>query len=311
MVRIEEGVSLASLGSFHIGGAARYVAYPKTDEDMREAIAFAAERAVPLLVVGGGTNFLFPDTGFPGLVVHPSALRCEVSGTTLVADAGLPMKDLLETAATHGLSGLEWAGGLPGTVGGAVRGNAGAFGGETKDSVAWVESIAVSTGNIVRRTAAECAFGYRTSVWKTNGGTEIILRAAFDLRPGDVAVIRAAAEEKARYRTERHPMEYPNIGSVFKNVPVASAPGSLVDFAEKAIKQDPFPVIPAAFLISEARLKGLRRGDAMVSEKHPNFVVNIGNATAEDVRALVRDIQLRIRDRFHIELEEEIIVLHA
>ncbi|MFZ3365153.1 MAG: UDP-N-acetylmuramate dehydrogenase, partial [Candidatus Acidiferrales bacterium] len=198
------------------------------------------------------------------------------------------------------------SGGLPGTVGGAVRGNAGAFKGEIKDRIVSVESFDVETLAAVTRGNAACKFGYRSSIFKEKNGREIILRATLNMDGGDARQIAAGIQEKINYRLERHPMEYPNIGSTFKNVDLELVPKIWRNAFAKVIKIDPFPVVPTAYLISEAGLRGMQHGAAMVSPKHPNFIVNLGGATAADVRFLIAEVKEKVFEKYGIRLEEEI-----
>ena len=239
---------------------------------------------------------------------------------------------------------MEWAGGLPGTIGGAVRGNAGAFGGETKDRIVAVMSLHVlsaqfsrasasspraSALKLVRRTNEECRFGYRNSIFKEHDGEEIVVEAVFELTKGDPVEIKRIADERINYRTTRHPIEFPNIGSMFKNIPLSQiyAEGTQ-EYAESIhsglvsilrgsasnprssafpVKHDPFPVIPTACLLAEAGLKGMTHGGAMISPKHPNFIVNVNHATSADVKSLIALVKKTIHEKFGVILEEEVI----
>lgn len=300
-----ENVPLDQFSSYRIGGPARAYYEAKNAEEARAAVAEAQRRGWRLFVLGGGTNLLIDDRGFDGLVLRPNLRVLEAQGTRVRVGAGILVAELLEFLLERGLAGLEWAGGLPGTVGGAVRGNAGAFRGEIKDVTSEVVSLDTQTLATVARSNAECRFGYRHSIFK-EGPREIILTAAFDLREGDAGEIARAIEEKKEYRRRRHPLEYPNIGSIFKNVDLKLAPESVRQLCAHVIKVDPFPVIPTAFLLSEAGLKGLRRGGAMISPKHPNFIVNVDRASSADVRALVFEAKKTVRESFGVDLEEEI-----
>ncbi|MBI3685478.1 UDP-N-acetylmuramate dehydrogenase [Candidatus Azambacteria bacterium] len=308
---MDENVSLKEHSNYRIGGPAKFFVRADDAGSLWAAVAFAKERRVPYFVLGGGTNVLVSDDGFDGVVIKPAIQFLETNDMMVRVGAGVFMSELLEFVAGRGLSGLEWAGGLPGTVGGAVRGNAGAFGGETKDAVKEIISVDVSgtAPKVIRRRGAQCAFGYRNSIFKINNGKEIILEATFELRKGDAKVIRETIEQKIQYRNERHPTEYPNIGSIFKNVPVADVPKELHGAFAHVIKTDPFPVVPTAYLISEAGLRGTRIGGAMVSEKHPNFIVNAGSARADEVKLLIGQVKSAVRKKYGIALEEEVLYL--
>jgi UDP-N-acetylmuramate dehydrogenase len=309
----QRNVKLSAYSNYRIGGAADHFFEARTPEEISSAIIHFRRygKGGGLFILGGGTNLLIGDEGFRGLVLKPRVTGIKIEGDTVRVGAGSSVKELLEATAASGLSGLEWAGGLPGTVGGAIRGNAGAFGGETKDRLIEVWSLDISDKKhkVVKRGNDECNFGYRTSYFKENDGKEIILEALFRLEPGDPAVIRAAIDEKINYRLSRHPMEYPSIGSTFKNVDARFVAPELMEKIAHVVKKDPFPVVPAAHLISEAGLKGVSYGGAMISPKHPNFIVNVLRASSEDVKQIIKLAKVEVHKKFGIVLEEEIIYL--
>lgn len=309
---IQENVQLALYSNFQIGGRARFFIEAFTQDDVRDAVAFAQKQQLPIFVLGLGTNLLIDDKGYDGVVIKASFAELSLVGSVLRVGAGVAMKDLLEFAVTHQLKGLEWAGGLPGTVGGAVFGNAGCFGGEMKDSVSKVVSLALTdtSAQLIERTNQQCEFSYRDSIFKRNvasGASEVILEVVFELQLGDGALLRAAVDEKIAYRQQRQPLEYPNVGSIFKNIDVRTVPAETLKQFEAKIKTDPFPVLPTAVLISAAGLKGFRVGGAMVSEKHANFIVNVGGATASDVKAVMAQVKLELKKQFGVEVEQEVI----
>lgn len=308
-MQFQENVSLKQYSNYKIGGPARYFFAPKTVEELTEAVKKARAEKLPIFILGGGTNLIINDAGFDGLVIKPEVGGLKRKGNLILAGAGVLMSDLLNYVITQSLSGLEWAGGLPGTVGGAVRGNAGAFGGETKDNIKEVVSLDIKDvePNLVKRNREACQFGYRNSIFKINDGHEIVTEAEFELKPGTAAAIKKVIDEKIKYRQERQPLEYPNIGSIFKNVDLHKAPAEVVEACQAVIKTDPFPVIPTAHLINEAGLKNRQVGQAMVSPKHPNFIINLGEATAEDVRALIKVVKTTVKEKFGVDLEEEVI----
>jgi UDP-N-acetylmuramate dehydrogenase len=314
---------LASHSNFNIGGPARFFFAAQSEGEIRDALLEANRLGAPVFILSGGTNVLFADEGFPGLVLKPELKFLKREGGRIFAGAGVLMRDLLNFAAENDLSGLEWAGGLPGTLGGAIRGNAGAFGGEIGDSVESVKSLDRNTLEILERDRKSCGFGYRSSVFRRGesvlmaskqygvasmerGNTEIILEAVLFLGAGESEKIRSAAEEKIRYRKERQPLEYPNIGSIFKNVPVENFKAGLSEELRSHVKTDPFPLIPAATLISQAGLKGKRIGGAAISEKHANFIVNTGGARATDVLGLIDLAKDKVLEKFGVKLEPEV-----
>jgi len=304
-------VELSGFSSYKIGGRAKYFFQPKTVQEIFDCVKKAKEENLPIFILGGGTNLLIDDKGYEGVVIHPELKDIEMDVLTIKVGAGVDMNDLLEFVVENELSGLEWAGGLPGTFGGAVRGNAGAFQGEIKDLIQEVESLDISldTPEFVKRNYGECEFGYRTSVFKKNDGKEIILSAVLKLKKGNRDRIKKAIQEKIDYRNEKHPMQYPNAGSIFKNIDVRKLNEKQLERFKHVMKTDPFPVIPVAYIISEAGLKGKSCGDAMISEKHPNFIINKGKATSEDVKKLISLIKKTVKQKFDIFLEEEVIYL--
>lgn len=312
---ILENISLKKYSNYAIGGTARYFCHAEGLHHITHAISFARKKKIPLFVLGGGTNILFGDGKFKGLIVKPDIRFISVvfalpETVAVSCGAGVLVSDLLALCSTEGFSGLEWAGGLPGTVGGAVRGNAGAFGGEIKDSLISVASVdsAGDAPRIAVRDKQACAFGYRTSIFKELSGKEIIVSATFVLSRATPSAVCVAVNSKIAWRAMRQPLEYPNVGSIFKNVAWDLVPDALKarDDIRKHIKQDPFPVIPAAFLIDQAGLKGVSYGGAMISQKHPNFIVNACGAEADDVRGLVALVKAQVLEKFGIALHEEI-----
>jgi UDP-N-acetylmuramate dehydrogenase len=323
MPQFKENVPLSKFSHYKIGGPARFFFDAKSASEVRWAVKEAKKRKLPVFVLGGGTNVLISDDGFDGLVLHPNIRDIKVKGTTAMVGAGVPMADLLKFAVVHSLAGMEWAGGLPGTIGGAVRGNAGCFGGETKDSVVSVTSFDMKKMKLVTRTMRACAFGYRQSIFKKKNGAEIIMSATFALAKGNKKEIAKVIKERIAYRNERHPMEHPNIGSIFKNVPLRAvhAKGSAqykkalrnasltLRGARFSVKVDPLPVIFAAHLIAESGLRGVSTGGAMISPKHPNFIVNVLGAQSSDVQNLITLAKAEVRKKFGIALEEEVQLL--
>ena len=300
---VEKDVLLAPYTTFGIGGPAKYFFRAKTKQDIVDGVQVAKASKMPFFVLAGGSNVLVSDAGFEGLVIFIENTKHEINETTVISDAGVTVSTLVEETGKRGLAGLEWAGGLPGTLGGAVRGNAGAFGGETKDIVVSVEAVNYE-GEVRMFSNEECMFSYRSSIFKEEGW--VVLSVTLDMKEGNASELQKIAAEHILYREERHPLEYPNAGSVFKNCDFANFPEEFKDQVKEKVKTDPFPVVPTAYIISEADLKGLRVGGAQVSEKHPNYIVNTGKATANDVLELISQVKERVKERFGVDLEQEI-----
>lgn len=310
---LQKNVLLKDHCNYKIGGPADYFFEFKSVVDLIEAIGEYTQidpELKNIFILGRGTNVLFSDDGYRGLVLKNSYEGINRVGESVEVKSGVTIDELLEFLTLESLSGLEWAGGLPGTVGGAVRGNAGAFGGETKDDLVEVESLDMFSLTIKRRNNDECKFYYRDSVYKSGEGkSEIILSAKFALKSGDIDEIKEKTQERIDHRISRHPLEQPNIGSTFKNVPIETVPKDVLEYFEAHIKQDPFPVVPVAKLIVNAGLVGKKIGDAQISEKHPNFIVNLGNAKATDVLDLIDLVKKEVKEKFKISLEEEVMIV--
>ena len=309
MVTIRKNISLARRMHYRIGGKARYFCEPHNARDIVEAVRWAFARRTPFLFLGAGTNMLFSEKGYDGLIMQyvNRSIRKEKDGVRV--SAGTSMRDVVAHYASRGFNDLAWAGGLPGTVGGALFGNAGCFGGEMKDCVISVESIFYdrATGVVERRirSAAECKFAYRDSIFKHNGN-EIIASVLVRATHGDKDAVRAEVERCIAYRERFQPLDHPSAGSTFKNIPVSSVAARVRDEFASAVKVDPFPVIPVAAVLDRLGLKGARIGGAEISEKHPNFFINRNHATFADVVGLIALAKKKAFQRYGIVLEEEI-----
>jgi len=281
---------LAKLTTFKVGGKADYLALPKTPEQLKAALAWGRDQALPITMLGAGSNLLVSDRGLRGLVICTRALRhseFDARSGRVTAAAGEPWSSLAWKAARNGLKGFEWTIGIPGTVGGAVVMNAGAHGGETADILVEAEIVS-SDGGVSALTPTDLAYRYRTS--NLQGSDKIVATATFQLSPGhDPAAIKAATAEDLKQRRTTQPYHLPNCGSVFRNPPGNSA----------------------GRLIQEAGLKGYQIGNAQISTLHANFIVNLGNAKAADVLALIRHAQTVIKERNGISLETEVKIIGA
>lgn len=306
--RIQKNALLKHHTTFKIGGPADYFFIAKKTEDIMNAIKTAKKMKLPVFVLGSGSNLLVSDHGFRGLVIKMdnTPVIKQKSQLVIFAEAGTEMKDLVIFSVNKSLQGLEWAGGLPGTFGGAIRGNAGAFGSEMKDSILQVEAIDNNFA-LKKLLNKQCHFSYRSSIFKKKNWT--VVSATITLKKGNKKELENIAKSHSKYRKERHPLEFPNAGSIFKNVPLSEFSPKLKGNLAGVVKKDPFPVIPTAFLVSEAGLKGTRVGQAAVSEKHPNFIVNLGNAKAKDVLTLIDIVKKKVKKMYGIQLETEVQLL--
>ena len=280
VIRTEEPMSKHT--TFRIGGAAEVFAAPDARE-LPQLLAMAKGADVPVTVIGNGSNLLVGDRGICGLVIEIGERMSEVriEGTILVAGAGALLSKAAQTAAAAGLGGLEFAAGIPGSVGGAVVMNAGAYGGEMKDVLQSVK-VLTEEGELLVLTTEELELGYRHSCVPER--KYIVVEATMELSAKPEEEIRACMAELRAKRAEKQPLEYPSAGSTFKR------PEGY--FAGK--------------LIMDAGLRGYTVGGAQVSEKHCGFVINKGGATAADVRQLMQDVHDRVKEQFDVELEPEV-----
>ncbi len=317
-----QNVPLKKYSNLKIGGNASHFCEFKSKDDLIQILSYWREinpEMDKIFILGSGTNILFSDEGFDGLVIRNCIDFIKREGNIITVGGGSLVETLLNFCTRSSLSGLEWAGGLPGTVGGAIRGNAGAFLGDSSENVKEVESINISSLKTILRNKKECKFGYRQSIFKKGeksrrpGGPlarrEVIISAKFKLKKGNQEEIKRKTQEKIDYRIDRHPLDLPNIGSTFKNVPLNLVSEKVEKEFQASIKLDPFPVIPTAKLLIGAGLKGKVVGGVMISPKHPNFIVNFNNAKAKDVLALISLAKEKVKKKYNIDLEEEIMVV--
>ncbi|MGM9643148.1 MAG: UDP-N-acetylmuramate dehydrogenase [Eubacteriales bacterium] len=278
-------LSLATKSSFRIGGAADIAVFPRTENELAAAVRAVRESGLPLLVVGNGSNILFEDGGYRGAVVFTEKMNeTLVCGNSIIAGAGASFTALALTAKNASLCGLEFAYGIPGSVGGAVVMNAGAYGGEVAQVIDSCRVYDAQTDEFLTLSKDEMKLSYRHTVFSENKDL-ICLSAEFTLKEGNADVIDAKMRELMQRRRDKQPLEYPSAGSVFKR---------------------PAPDLFVGKMIEDSGLKGLTVGGARVSEKHAGFIVNIGGATAADVLELISRVQAVIKSNYGVELECEV-----
>jgi len=300
-VKLDE--PLSKYTTFKIGGPAKYFFIAQSNEDLVRAVTFAKKLKLPFYILGNGSNLLISDSGFNGLVILNKASDILFKkDNKVVADAGVMFTDLINKTIDQGLTGLEWGIGIPGTIGGCVRGNAGAYGGQMADNLIGVEIMKGGKQFVLKNE--QCKFGYRESVFKHNN--DLIISAEFQLHKGDKKQSLAKIKEILKTRNAKLP-EFPSAGSVFKNIMINSENieqiKNLRNLPQEYLERKK---IPAAWLIETLDLKGYKIGDAQISDKHANFIVNIGKATANDVLQLISYIKMKVRDELGIQLREEI-----
>jgi UDP-N-acetylmuramate dehydrogenase len=278
---LAEGVALARHTTFRVGGPAKYFVVPATVEDVREVFASGED----VLVLGAGSNVLVSDAGFDGAVVKICRTMAHVAAHDgeVVVGAGRLLPSLVDSCAEMGLSGMEWAVGIPGTVGGAVCTNAGAFGSATWDLVEYAELV-TADGSRRRARAADVEHGYRFTDFRV-ARPFAVTEVAFRLATSEAARVKTLTEEYRERRGEAQPVGAASAGSVFKNPPDGPSAGELID---------------------KAGMKGKMRGGAVVSTKHANFIVNEGGATAADIYGLIQEVRDAVSAEFGVALELEV-----
>jgi len=279
---VRENVTLAPYTTMRTGGPAALFAEPRNAQQLAHVHQWAQEKGLPLLILGNGSNLLIADSGFDGLVIHLGRALSEVSvfANTLTAQAGASLAAAARAAAQASLTGLEFAAGIPGSIGGAVCMNAGAYGGEIAQVIVSARVLTPEGVRMVSRD--ELSLGYRSSAVMQNGW--IVLEATFELAPGSPDEIKATMADLAARRREKQPLQYPSCGSFFKR-PVGYYAGALIE---------------------QAGLKGYRVGDAQVSEMHAGFVINRGHATSSEIYRLMQEVQCRVQAQFGVTLEPEV-----
>jgi len=279
---VKENVSLRDLSSFRVGGLARYFAEPRTEEELQDIIRCANQIALPFAIIGGCTNILFSDSGYPGVIIRYAANKITQAGTEVICGSGLGLQQLLSYCATNGLSGLEHLSGIPGLVGGAVRGNAGTSAEWINSAVVSIKALDVNTLQMRTLSNPECKFSYRNSLFKENPGY-YITECRFALKKTFEKHVRSRGALYIKNRSAQ-PTGVNSAGCVFKNPPGLSA-GKIID---------------------QLGLKGKTMGGASVSEHHANFIINRGKASASDIIMLISYIKQQVRDKMGIQLQEEI-----
>jgi len=279
---LEEAVPLAPLCAYGVGGPAEFLYRAETTGALAHAVRMARQVGVPVTVLGRATNVLVGDAGLPGLTVLARNAAHTLDGELLMVEAGAELPGLVSELAGHGLAGLEFAGNIPGSIGGAVVGNAGAYGRAMSDVLVGVHLLDGTTEHV--KEPPELDFGYRTSLFKQLPALTV-LSATFCLRDGERGALLEEIARDGELRRSKHPLEYASCGSYFKN---------------------PSRELPAARLIEDAGLKGFTTGKARVSEKHANFLVALPGATASDIVALAAEVKRRVREQSGYELAEEV-----
>jgi UDP-N-acetylmuramate dehydrogenase len=302
-MNIQKNILLKDYTTFKIGGPADYFVIAQSLEDVQKAVAYAKEKNLPILALGGGSNLLVSDAGFRGLVIKLDLQKFDFNDTELTVGAGVLVAYLINKSLEQSLTGLEFLAGVPGTVGGAIRGNAGTYGLAMSDVVT---EITYLDENYQVKTCQqnECNFAYRHSIFKEIKA--IIIEVKLKLAHGDLEAARKLVLERLQYRQNTQPNE-PSAGCIFKNIEFKEV--DIDDIKKRGLVIDQFvkhQKIPTAYLIEQAGLKGYTIGGVQISAKHANYMVNVNQATAEQVVMLISFIKQQIRDKYGIQLQEEV-----
>lgn len=318
-MNVHNDFPLSEILWYRIGGAAKYLLEAQNKEDIFEAFDFIQKNNIKKwFIVGTGSNLLVSDSYFDGAVIHllrkmdPKHIHLTNDGM-VEAFSGELLDDVIHFCFEHSLVGLEWAGGLPGTVGAGVRGNVGAFGSEIKDSLYSTEVLNITNGQrkIAVLRNSDCEFAYRISIVKGNKNM-IVLSAKFQFKQGDALQIEEAKkiyQQNIKYREEKHPLEYPNSGSVFKNIVKPEEVCRVVEVfpdLSESVQSKWHGKVAMAAVIEKLGFPGFQIGNAQVSNKHANFIVNLGGARFMDVFSLIGKIKQKFSETFQFVPEVEI-----
>jgi UDP-N-acetylmuramate dehydrogenase len=306
MISIQENVPLSELTTFKIGGSARYFVAVENEEDVRAAVLWARGKSIPIVVLSGGSNVLISDDGIDALVLYVTSRVNVFEGSRLIADAGCSLLEMIKKASMLGLGGWESLAGIPGSIGGAIRGNAGAFGTEIKDVLESVLAFNTSTFTTETFLNEQCDFSYRHSFFKDNPDW-IILRVTVKLQRVEAEKSLSRINDTIIERERRHLQNVQAAGSFFTNPKAPDVIQAMFEQDKKTQSRE--GRVPAGWLIEKVGMKGAKVGGAIASEQHPNYLVNTGNATAKDVLELARQIKEAVKTRFSITLEEEAAVV--
>lgn len=306
VITIEKNVSLKTYSTFNIGGRSKFFITISNREELIEALRWLHERNIPCYILGGGSNVLISDRGFSGATLKLASDDLKIDGELIYVGAGFLLGKLVNVASKHGLSGIENLAGIPGTVGGAVRGNAGAFGVEIQDTLVSISALHKEELSERQFNKAQCDFKYRNSYFKSHPEW-IITQVTFKLTRGDRDSIERRVHDIIEQREHKHIQNIKSAGSCFIN-PTADSE-TRAQFEHETGAQSHDGRVPAGWLISKAGLRGKIIGDAEASSMHPNYIINRGNASFSDVTALISLIQKRVYARFKIKLQTEVHII--
>jgi UDP-N-acetylmuramate dehydrogenase len=309
---VEKNVLLKKYTTFKTGGPAKYFFVAKTKEDLILAVKTAKKMKLQFFILGSGSNILFSDKGFCGLVIKIQIAGLEKKQNKIVALSGTKLSNLISFAKENNFSGFEWVSGIPGTVGGAIFGNAQAFGCKISDNIESIEALDSKTLKIINFSKKQCKFSLKDSIFKTSlAGRKnlIIISAVFSLVSGTPKKIQEKITEYTNFRKNNQPLNFPSAGSIFINPETNIKNRKLLEKYPELIEFNKKGVIPAGYLIERSGLKGKKIGGAQISEKHANFIINKKNAKSKDVLKLISLVEKKIKKSFGVILKPEIIII--
>ncbi len=320
---IQKDFLLSQILWYKIGGKAKYLLEAQNSEDIKKALDFIEQNKIQkVFVTGLGSNLIFSDDFFPGAVIHIAGLKKPIDNDFKKKDefitvfAGITLDNLIQLSLANNLIGLEWAGGLPGTVGAGIRGNVGAFGKEIKDNLFSVDVLERKNTGYIRKTLkrSDLHFSYRNSLVKENKNL-IIVSVTFELKsanPQSLALARNIYRNNINYREKHHPLEYPSCGSVFKNISASDQVQKIISVwpdTKELVATKWHGKVSMGFIIERLSFSGYRVGNIQVSTKHTNFIVNLGAGKARDVVTIIKEIQNKVNETFGFTPEVEVEII--
>lgn len=306
---IKENINLSNYSTFKIGGNAKFFATINSVDDLVESIRFSRERNIPATIIGAGCNLVIDDSGIDGLVLKMNMQGVNISEKIIVAEAGISFSSLVGKTHSNKLVGLEWMASVPSSLGGGIRGNAGAFGGETKD---YLKSVLVYRNDEIEEIdASEFKFGYRYSKFKDDGNKDIILAGKFELISGDIKEAQKNVISFITKKRESQPTGFACSGCIFKNYQKEILDKNILDKYPELVEFNKKKIIPTGYLIDKVKLKGHQIGYCQISDKHANYILNLENkASYNDLVKLINLIKESVYKEFGINIEEEVSYLH-
>jgi UDP-N-acetylmuramate dehydrogenase len=302
----QKNVSLKNYTTYKVGGFAKYFLIVRTKDDLIKAVKLAKELKLPIFILGGGSNVLISDKGFKGLVIKIENPKIDICDQNFVyAEAGVHSAKLVKFTTDNSLSGIEWFAGIPGTIGGAIYGNAQAFGVKMSDSVESVEVLDLKKAKIINLSKEQCGFSLKKSIFKKNKNL-IIVSAVLKLDKAEKEDIEKKVKEYLSYRKKSHPIKFCSAGSVFVNPEMTISNKKLLEKFPKLMEFNEWGVVHVGYLIESCGLKGKKIGNAQISIQHANFIVNLGGARSKDVLALINLAKQEVKKTFGISLITEI-----